>query len=239
MAIPTQRDPAATAAAAHRGLADLLPAGAQPELANLVVPQSTGHSNETLLLDATWRGADPAVPDERRTVALVARIRPTGYAVFPEYDMSLQYRCMEIIDRVCDVPVPRVRWLEERPEVLGPAVLRDGPGRRARPRRRPAVLGRGLAEGGVPSPTRPACGVRRTRRAGAPARPRLAGGRLRLPGRAAGAAAGDFDAQLAFQRRYLEWMAKGAPAADARRRRSTGSRPTAPAVGGCDRPQLG
>jgi aminoglycoside phosphotransferase (APT) family kinase protein len=41
----------------------------------------------------------------------VVRIKPTGFQVFPEYDLSLQYRTLEILGRT-DVPVPRVLWLE-------------------------------------------------------------------------------------------------------------------------------
>ena len=39
------------------------------------------------------------------------RIQPTGFAVFPEYDMRLQYDCMRLLAKT-GVPVPRMVWLE-------------------------------------------------------------------------------------------------------------------------------
>jgi aminoglycoside phosphotransferase (APT) family kinase protein len=42
----------------------------------------------------------------------VVRIQPTGFQVFPEYDMGLQFRTLQILGGT-DVPVPRVWWLEE------------------------------------------------------------------------------------------------------------------------------
>ncbi len=53
--------------------------------------------------------------------SLVVRIQPTGYQVFPEYDLGLQFRTMELLAKT-DVPVPRVFWLEEeRTDLLGSA----------------------------------------------------------------------------------------------------------------------
>jgi aminoglycoside phosphotransferase (APT) family kinase protein len=209
VAIPTQRDPAATAQALTAWLADRLPTGAEPVLGNLVVPQATGHSNETLVFDATWRGADPAIPDERRPVSLVARIRPTGYAVFPEYDLSVQYRCMEILGRLSDVPVPAVRWLEERADVLGqPFYVMD------------------KVEGVVPGDVPPFSAEGWLKDAAPADQARLWRSSIAVLARlhaldweaagfgflaGPGASGGDFDAQLAYQRRFLEWMARGRP----------------------------
>jgi aminoglycoside phosphotransferase (APT) family kinase protein len=47
-----------------------------------------------------------------RQESLVVRIQPTGYQVFPEYDLSLQFRTMQLLAST-DVPVPPMRWLEE------------------------------------------------------------------------------------------------------------------------------
>jgi aminoglycoside phosphotransferase (APT) family kinase protein len=47
------------------------------------------------------------------------RIQPTGFAVFPEYDMRLQYDCMRLLAPT-GVPVPRMYWLEtEDTSVVG------------------------------------------------------------------------------------------------------------------------
>jgi aminoglycoside phosphotransferase (APT) family kinase protein len=48
----------------------------------------------------------------------VARLKPTGFTVFPTYDMARQYRILRILAGT-DVPVPRVRWLEEDAAPLG------------------------------------------------------------------------------------------------------------------------
>jgi len=45
----------------------------RPELSALDIPQGAGHSNETVLFEATWR--ENGAPQTRR---LVGRIRPSG-----------------------------------------------------------------------------------------------------------------------------------------------------------------
>jgi aminoglycoside phosphotransferase (APT) family kinase protein len=77
------------------------------EVTPLVAPQSSGFSNETLLCSAAWSEAGA-----KRSESLVVRIQPTGYQVFPEYDMGLQFRTMQLLAKT-DVPVPRALWLEE------------------------------------------------------------------------------------------------------------------------------
>lgn len=81
---------------------------------DLVPPQSTGFSNDTLLFEASWDEAG-----QSRREGMVARIRPTGYAVFPTYDLAQQYRVMEILGAKTAVPVPKVFWLEEDESFLG------------------------------------------------------------------------------------------------------------------------
>jgi len=79
----------------------------------LQAPSSTGFSSDTLMFDAEWTAEGRA-----RRAALVARLKPTGFTVFPTYDLPLQHRVMQIVGGT-DVPVPRVRWLEEDDSVLG------------------------------------------------------------------------------------------------------------------------
>jgi aminoglycoside phosphotransferase (APT) family kinase protein len=86
----------------------MLPGASGVELSELIAPQSSGFSNETLLFSARWRDGG-----RERTEKLVVRIQPTGYQVFPEYDMRKQFECMRLL-AATDVPVPRVFWLEER-----------------------------------------------------------------------------------------------------------------------------
>jgi aminoglycoside phosphotransferase (APT) family kinase protein len=73
-----------------------------------------GNSNETLLFDL--RSKRDGVWS---TQPLVARLAPTkGPQVFPTYDLSLQYRVMEILGKT-EVPVPRLFGYEASPDLLG------------------------------------------------------------------------------------------------------------------------
>jgi aminoglycoside phosphotransferase (APT) family kinase protein len=114
MAIAVTRDFEKTHGQLTAWLATRLPPGARPELSTLEIPQGAGHSNETLLFDATWSEAGT-----RLTRRLVARVRPGHRGVFPEYDMRLQYRCMEVLAAKTTIPVPRMVWFEEDAAVLG------------------------------------------------------------------------------------------------------------------------
>jgi aminoglycoside phosphotransferase (APT) family kinase protein len=110
--IPAQRDPAET----RRRLAGWLagrPGITEATVGELEAPAATGFSNETVLFDATWR--EGGRPVQAR---LVARIQPRHHAVFPDLDVSRQYRVMAALAGT-DVPVPRLRWLEDDPAVLG------------------------------------------------------------------------------------------------------------------------
>jgi aminoglycoside phosphotransferase (APT) family kinase protein len=114
MPIPDQRDLEATRRAMTDWLSAKLPDARGLVLTDLVAPTGTGYSNDTLLFDASWReGGDP------RQEEFVARIRPSGYQVFPETDVALQYQVMRILGTGTDVPVPHVFWLEEDTSVLG------------------------------------------------------------------------------------------------------------------------
>jgi aminoglycoside phosphotransferase (APT) family kinase protein len=111
---PWQRDLERDRARLAAWLAARMPEARGIALHDLRAPESSGFSNDTLLFDLTYsEGGAP------RRESLVVRIQPTGYQVFPEYDLGLQFRTMELLART-DVPVPRMRWLEETDrEVLG------------------------------------------------------------------------------------------------------------------------
>lgn len=65
-------------------------------------PPIQGFSNETWLLDLAW------TQDGRREhLPLVLRLQPAEVALFPSYDLSIQYRCMAQLAGT-DVPVPRL-----------------------------------------------------------------------------------------------------------------------------------
>jgi len=84
------------------------------EISELQIPQGAGHSNATLLFDARWTEGN-----EPRSGGFVARVRPSGRGVFPEYDMQLQFRCMQILGARSSVPVPKMLWFEDDASVLG------------------------------------------------------------------------------------------------------------------------
>jgi aminoglycoside phosphotransferase (APT) family kinase protein len=110
MPTPWQRDIEADAIKFERWLRAKLPGATDLRMSTLVAPQSSGFSNETLLFELAWSESG-----QRHEEALVARIQPIGYRVFPEYDLGLQFRTMQLLAPT-DVPVPRVLWLEEDDE---------------------------------------------------------------------------------------------------------------------------
>ncbi len=66
-------------------------------------PASTGFSGDTVLFDATYGHAG-----FRRTAALVARVAPRGYSLYQHHDLETQWRVIDAVGRVSDVPVPRI-----------------------------------------------------------------------------------------------------------------------------------
>ncbi len=87
-----------------------------PELDDLIVPESNGMSSETLLFDVTHHNAGG-----RETLQCAARLSPDPDAapVFPVYDLERQYRVMRLVGERTDVPVPGTLWLETDPAPLG------------------------------------------------------------------------------------------------------------------------
>ena len=67
-----------------------------------MVKPGGGFSNETWLLDLSWTRDGVA-----EVQPLVLRLEPRGDATFPDYDLSLQYRCMQQLAGT-GVPVPAV-----------------------------------------------------------------------------------------------------------------------------------
>jgi aminoglycoside phosphotransferase (APT) family kinase protein len=73
-------------------------------------------SSETVLFEMTAGG---------EAGRYAARLAPTKdvYPVFPEYDIELQARCMNLVRERTDVPAPDVRWLELDEQWLGTQFL--------------------------------------------------------------------------------------------------------------------
>lgn len=106
------RDLAATREHLQNWLRGRMPQAEDLVLSDLKKP-SAGLSNETLLFETSSRERG-----QQRTEKLVARLQPTEFQVFPEYDLGLQYRILEALTPT-DVPVPSVRWYERERSVLG------------------------------------------------------------------------------------------------------------------------
>lgn len=111
-----QRDLEADRARLTAWLQRQLPDATELRISDLVAPQSSGFSNETLLFDLEYARGGHAHRDP-----MVVRIEPMGEGVFPEYDLGLQFRTMQRL-AATDVPVPRMYWIEEHDRsVLGGA----------------------------------------------------------------------------------------------------------------------
>ncbi|MFV0494613.1 phosphotransferase family protein [Mycobacterium sp.] len=80
---------------------------------------ATGMSSETIIVTARWDGHEQK---------LVVRVAPTArdVPVFPSYRLDHQFAVIRRVAELTDVPVPRVRWIENTGEVLGaPFFLMD------------------------------------------------------------------------------------------------------------------
>lgn len=113
MGVPVKRDPEATRQTLSKYLSREL--GAQTTIENLVVPEASGFSNETIVFDAHWEAHGQ--PTHK---SMVLRSSPSdGYAVFRNYSMSDQVACMRGVAAHSQVPVPTILFHELDPAVLG------------------------------------------------------------------------------------------------------------------------
>ena len=90
-----------------------LPEAESIRVSALTGPGATGFSSDTLMfdLDTRERGREVHRP-------LVVRIQPTGFQVFPEYDMGRQFGIQQALAPTA-VPTARMHWSEEDAAVLG------------------------------------------------------------------------------------------------------------------------
>lgn len=106
-----------------RWLSTVLPGGSAPEITVESGVDANGMSSETIILTGRWT-AD-GQPQEQKWVA---RVAPTteDVPVFSSYRMDHQFDVIRLVQEKTDVPVPRVRWLENSGDVLGtPFFLMD------------------------------------------------------------------------------------------------------------------
>jgi len=90
-----------------------LPSARELEVGPLSGPAATGFSSDTMLFDVSYREDGREV-----TRSLVCRAEPTGFGVFPTYDVARQYRIMQALAGT-GVPVPVMFALERDPAPLG------------------------------------------------------------------------------------------------------------------------
>lgn len=109
------------AAVLARWLAERLSAEAdqveQVEVAGLR-RAGVGQSSEMVLFDATWQAAGT-----RQVAGFVLRRQPGPDGIFRHPDIVREFRVLDAVRRAALVPVPRVRWLERDPAVLGAPFL--------------------------------------------------------------------------------------------------------------------
>ncbi len=138
-----QRDLDADRAQLTAWLARRLPDATDVRVTALVAPQSSGFSNDTLLFDLEYTHGGRSVREP-----LVVRIEPTGFQVFPEYDLSLQFRTMQRLAKT-SIPVPTHALDRDRgSRDTRRRVLRHGPGERSRAARQSALPRGRMADGG-------------------------------------------------------------------------------------------
>lgn len=92
-----------------------LPGARDVAVGPLSGPGGTGFSSDTLIFDLTW--TEGGQPRER---GIVIRIQPTGFQLFPEYDLRAQYQIMKALGPT-DVPVPTMLWEERDDAAIGAA----------------------------------------------------------------------------------------------------------------------
>lgn len=119
----SSRDVTTLPAVLSQWLSTVMPGGITPEVTVESGVDSNGMSSETIILTGRWvENGEPA------SQKWVARVAPTeaDIPVFPTYRLDHQFEVMRLAGELTDIPVPRVRWLENTGEVLGtPFFLMD------------------------------------------------------------------------------------------------------------------
>jgi aminoglycoside phosphotransferase (APT) family kinase protein len=110
--VPRGRDLDLTRRRLTEWLAERLPEADSIHVSELTGPGATGFSSDTLMFDLDTREGSREVHRE-----LVARIQPTGFQVFPEYDLELQFGIQQALAPT-GVPTARMLWREEEAGVL-------------------------------------------------------------------------------------------------------------------------
>ncbi len=97
-------------------LSTVMPGGVTPHVTVESGVESNGMSSETIILTGRWDEAGRAVEQK-----WVARVAPTvaDVPVFPTYRLDHQFEVIRLVGELTDVPVPKVRWIDDEGTVLG------------------------------------------------------------------------------------------------------------------------
>jgi aminoglycoside phosphotransferase (APT) family kinase protein len=90
-----------------------LPNATGVQVSDAHVPADAGLSAETILFTAAW-----TEDGESHRRELVARVRPSGAAVFPTYDFEAEFRVIDALHRA-GLPTPEALWYEPDDSLLG------------------------------------------------------------------------------------------------------------------------
>lgn len=91
-----------------------LPDAEAIEISNIIRPQGSGFSNDTLLADLSYQLAG-----KNQQHKIVLRISPTGFPVFPFYDIPQQFDVMKALEENTNIPVPKCLWKEYDKSIVG------------------------------------------------------------------------------------------------------------------------
>lgn len=114
MALSNTTDPAKAAESLAIAIGRNVPGAQEVLVTDIDIPKASGLSNETVLFSASWMQGGEEV--SRR---LVARIQPSGPAVFPRYDFGLEFDVMRALQVGTDVPVPVMLFWSDDASLLG------------------------------------------------------------------------------------------------------------------------
>jgi aminoglycoside phosphotransferase (APT) family kinase protein len=119
----TSRDNSTLPTLMSQWLSTVMPGGTAPEVTVETGVDSNGMSSETIILTGKWE--QDGQPTEQKWVARVAP-SAADVPVFPTYRLDHQFDVIRLVGELTDVPVPRVRWMENSGDVLGtPFFLMD------------------------------------------------------------------------------------------------------------------
>jgi aminoglycoside phosphotransferase (APT) family kinase protein len=113
----SSRDLDAVGDALRAACAQHWPEGRNHKVSGLQGTTATGMSSETLLFDLAFDNPDGSTT----ALNLVARVAPdpADVPVFPSYDMPGQFKTIQTVAELTDVPVPPPLWHEADPSVIG------------------------------------------------------------------------------------------------------------------------